>query len=175
MKRRGVTIAEALLTLVLVAMLMGITAYLMAEYGRILRFSAAKDNTWLAAQVGVQRAVGEVREAVAVLTPAAGATANELRFRKIDPADPTWLPTPIPSPAPATWDPYPPALLLEVCYRSDGQGTLIREVGPAGGAPVSTQAVCEGITGFRCDNPGDGTVVLILSVQEEKLVRSLTS
>lgn len=176
----GVSLLEALITLGLVGMLLGLCGSLLVGYFRVLKFSAAKDNSWLAAQVGIQRSVGELRETVAVITPSPGGTATELRFRKLDPGatDPdnsAWLPKPIPSPVPVAFDPYPPGLLLEVCYRSLGDGRLIREVGPAGSAPTSTESLCEGVSGFRCDSLADGSYLLVVSVQEEKLVRTLTS
>lgn len=179
MKSRGLSLVETLVTLALVGLLLGLCGTLVAGYFRILKFSAAKDNTWLAAQVGMQRAVGEAREAVAVVNPGAGGTAIEMRLRKLDPAacgpgGSAWLPVAIPSPPPVSFDPYPPPLLLEVCYRSQG-GQLLRESGPAGGAPVSQESLCEGVTGFRCDALNDGSYALVLSVQEEKLVRTLTS
>ncbi|MEW6278398.1 MAG: hypothetical protein AB1758_07255 [Candidatus Eremiobacterota bacterium] len=166
--KRGVTLAEVLLTMFLFILMLGVAGTLVREYSGVLRHSSSKERTLRSALVGLDRIDCELAQAHAVVSPATSTPVSLLEFRKLDPGA-ARLPAP-PTPVPAGWAPHDPAYEVTVRYRVL-QGTLIREV-VGGGAPM---AVVQGPQGLNAVLLPNGNVEVSLSIQEDKLLRTLST
>ncbi|MEW6277205.1 MAG: hypothetical protein AB1758_01180 [Candidatus Eremiobacterota bacterium] len=169
---RAFTLAEALISLVLVALVLGIVAAMMGEYASIGRFSSGRDQAALAVQVALERMAGETREAAAVLKPDAANLSSELLLERLDPSY-EGLPAPVPDPPPPSWNPYPAAARIQVRYRL-ASGTLVREVTPASG-PTRSMAVAESLGGLACRLLASGNVEISVSVQVKDRILKRTA
>jgi type II secretory pathway pseudopilin PulG len=148
-QRRGFSLIEAMLGMLLVLTLLGMVSTLMREYSDAARFAAAKDNTFDGIQFALNEMANEVGSAVRFLTPSELAgpmtTSTVLTFQRIDPAlqrfpEETTL-TDDPSNYDVDGDPLPwitrqPAEWMTIDYRKSGAG-LVRTATPAGGAAQS--------------------------------------
>ncbi len=159
--RRGLSLAEVVLTSFLVFMVLGVVATLVRQYREVSTHSRLHDAS-LRSALALQQVAGEAKEAVTMITPppGAGGTYSSVELDRIDPNDTTRFPTPIPSPA--TFDPKTP--LIRVQYTVDA-GELVRFVQV--GAGVSRQLIAENVLGFTAENQG-GSIHLSLRVQEDK-------
>lgn len=161
--KRGITLAEAVVTLFLIAVVMGMLAHLLQASHQAIDYLNKKDRTTFAAQVAIGRITSEAREALEWQP----GSATNLTFRKLDPRAVRF-----PEPPPTSWDPRQP--MLEVSYFLQN-AQLLRTQGPPGGSVESSVVVAEGLTGFTWSRPTDQLLRLELSVQEEKKIRRLTS
>ena len=118
--RRGLTLIEVLLTLLLFSVALGLLAGFVGRATDIMRFSGGKDRGIEAARLALDRMHDELAGAILVNSPAAG-SSNQLDFVRLNPRLTTRLPNPIPSPPPGSWDPVDPAFLLQVTYSVSGQ------------------------------------------------------
>ncbi len=169
-RHRGLTLFEMLATLALIFLVLGLAGDLFTEYSRTVSFSEAKEATFAAAQTALDRMRLEYCEAIQMVRPPAGSTANfsELRFFKAHPDDSLRLPAALPLPLPANWTPFPER--VEVAYRIQADH-LLREVRYAGSQ--RTQTLARGLNGFSCQNLGEGELLLTLSVIEKFRIRTL--
>ncbi|MEW6282899.1 MAG: hypothetical protein AB1758_30080 [Candidatus Eremiobacterota bacterium] len=126
MRRRGVSLAEALISLLLIALALGLVAGIVREFSSLMTFSSKKDRALSAAQLGLVRMRDESLQALELLSPDTGPSAV-LRFRRLSPLAAGRLPIPVPTPAPATWNPFPPADLIVVRYEVSNR-SLFREI-----------------------------------------------
>lgn len=126
---RGLTLAEVLLTVFVVFLVMGVACQLLVEYSALLKDSQAKASALSGLQVAEQQILDDLRQAVSVQQPPAGATTPGTRFMRIDP-EAAWLPASLPPTLPASWDPHDPASLVQVNYTVNDQ-QLWRQVGTA--------------------------------------------
>lgn len=118
MGRRAFTLPEALLTLALFGLVLGLTASLLAGYSQFLRFTARQDRRLESTRALAQLCL-DVQQAHRLLDPTGGPSSQVVLERV--PPDQEWLP------APGT--PFDPAAgpLEEVRYFVDGQRNLVRE------------------------------------------------
>ncbi len=128
---KGVTLIEALLSLFLVLIVLGLSGGLIRDYSQSLRNSTTGDRWLEAALVGAAKMGQEASQAILFTRPAAGSLVSdsELRFTRLDPSDvDVRFPSPLPDPLPATWNVADPAHALEVRYYLNAQERLVREV-----------------------------------------------
>ncbi len=117
------TLAEALISLILIALALGLVAGIVRELNSLMVFSTSKDRALSAAQNALVRMRDESLEAVELLSPA----GPVLRFRRISPLASGRLPVPLPTPPPVSWSHRSPADLITVRYEVVNR-TLLREV-----------------------------------------------
>lgn len=161
--RKGVSLAEVVLTSFLVFMVLGVIAALVRQYREVSAHSRLQDAS-LRSALGLQQVANEAKEATAMITPppGAGGIFSSVEFDRIDPNDTTRFPSPVPSPLPLTYDPRGP--LMRVRYTLDA-GELVRFVQV--GASVSRQLIAENALGFTAENQGSA-LKLTLRVREDK-------
>ena len=173
-RKRGFSLFEALVTLTLFLIVLAVFASLGREYARVTHFSSAKEQSMQAAAVGLEGVARELRGAVSIQQPlSTGANTTTLSFRIVDPNNSDRL-------FPATEPPKVPVLnlnapanLLTIEYTWVAAG-LQRRLLNSGGTALSSQIVADGVNGFRCQWNADNTSILAVTVQEEKLLRTLT-
>lgn len=161
--RRGFTLVETMVTMLLVLMLLGVLGSLLRAYSQVANFSDQHDQA-LRLATALSSLQTEAAQALTVQTPAAGSSATELLFRRLDPARSGLpvgpgdrLPLPVPDPDPyVAWDPSDPADQIAVRYRVDGN-QLVREV-DGNRAVLSAEA-----TGLACDHLANGNLVVRIS------------
>jgi prepilin-type N-terminal cleavage/methylation domain-containing protein len=164
---RGFTLVEALLTIALIALILGFVANICNEYARIIKFSTKKDKTVINAQMASERVKNELAEAVSILLPADGTSSSELRFERIDPCNASRLPE-NPSPTPASWNPADSSWKVTVRYYVEDQ-TLFRESTSPGRAAV-IERLADGIAGFSCSSLSEGAYQINASYLEDNNV-----
>lgn len=170
---RGLTLAEVLLIMTLILITTGLMAGLVREYSAILRTGRGTTRTLEAAQVGLVRASGELAQAVEVLTPGPSGTTptTSLVFERINP-NPALLSSRLPdlntvSP-PANWNPTAASYRIRVSYQLSGEEWLRTVTG-------SNQIIANGLTGFSAANSGEGSVLLSVSIQEARRIRTIST
>lgn len=170
--RRGFSLLETLVTLLLVSLVFGLVMNLITQGLRTFRASNEKDEAAQAANVALDRLICELREASSMLAPTVAApTASQIEFVKVDPASTTRIPNPLPVPLPGSWDPDDPAFHLAVRYRVDNQ-QLVRDVGPPGAAYQESSALGSQVSGLQCLRRGQGVYAVVLSVRYRQVVKS---
>jgi type II secretory pathway pseudopilin PulG len=165
-QRRGLTLAEALVTFLLLSLALLIVAGLAREYSDFLRFGSKLDRGLGAAQVAVARIRTELGEATSVLTPSTG-TASELLFERVDPAAPR-LPEP-PYPAPLTFDPNSAGTRIRVRYHLQGD-ILQREAPSSSGDNV---VIARSVASFAAELLSSGNYQVTLGIDSGKTVTPL--
>ncbi|MGE0490979.1 MAG: hypothetical protein AB7S38_17360 [Vulcanimicrobiota bacterium] len=166
--RRGFSLPEAMLAMVLVFMVLGMVGVLVREYSEATRLAASKEQTLNGVQTGLEQMRSELGSAIRLITPSAG-TSNVLGFERLDPAA-IRLP---PSPAGFTsWDPRPAGQLVTVTYQVGGQGLMRTVSGP--GWTAQSQ-VSEGIRGLETTFLAKDRVGLKVSFQEKHLLREFST
>ncbi len=171
MRKRGFTLVESMITLLLVCLLMGVIGSLVKGYSDFSRFSGTRDRS-IAARAALNRIAQELRDALTVASPTGSATST-LRFDKVDPAisgTPARSTDRLPDPLvlPGTYDPLAPNWLVTITYRLNGT-TLERNVLDSGGA-ADTQPLVENVNGFSAAKLANGNIELRLSVLEDTRV-----
>lgn len=175
MGRRGFSLFEALVTITLFLIVLAIFASLGREYSRVTHFSSAKTQSMQAANLGLEGAARELRGAVAIhQPPSPGANTTLLSFDIVNPSAPDRL---FPSTAPPRTPVLNlniPANLLTIEY-SCTPGGLQRRALTTSGTVLTSQIVCDGVTGFSVQRSADKqTAVVAATVQEEHMLRVLT-
>lgn len=112
MRRRGFTLLEGMVTLLLVFILLGAIGQMMTMYSTIARRSSNKDISLYAGQVALDSIRFEVRQAIDISIP----DPQTLVLKRVDPWNPLRLEDPAPSPPPANWSPHRNADLIEVRF-----------------------------------------------------------
>lgn len=189
MKRRAFSLLEALFTLGLVFMILGLANDMFRQYSGLLRFSEAKSSSLNSMQVALQQVIDEARCAQTLQAPSTvGATSAELKFVKVDSSNLTWMNNATVL-ATGGWIPAmtsdTQSLFVEVrYYLSDGSqfpmGTLLRDVGPVGAPATNTWPVAENIAGLQFTGlsswPGSGELQAVqvdMSLRETTRILSL--
>lgn len=172
--RSAFTLLEGLITLFLFLIVLVVFSSLAREYSRVTRFSNAKQQSMLAASVGLEGASRELRGAVAMLQPSTtGSNTTTLSFRIVNPNLTTRLTPAVTPPRVPVLNLNAPPNLLTVEYSCNGE-SLLRRVLDAGGVLLSTQVAAHGVRGFSAQWNSNRTSTLALTVQEETRLRTLT-
>lgn len=165
--KTGLSLPELMLIMTLILVITGLMAGVARNYSETLRFGAGKARTLEVAQVALQRVASEAMSAVQFFAPSPA--GQVLDFERIDAAAAiTRLPD-LSGGVPVSWNPAAAGDRIRVTYRHDISGHLNREV--AG----ETQVIGEGLTGFEASFNSAESLTLILSVQEAKRVRTLST
>lgn len=175
-RRRGFTLVESMITMLLVCLLLGVIGSLAKGYADFSRFSSLQDRS-VAARGALSRIAQELRDAITVASPT-GAATSLLRFDKVNPAisgHPARSTDRLPDPLvlPGSYDPVDPAHLVTVSYSLTGT-TLERRVTDGSGTS-DTQPLVEDVNGFSAALLGNGNVQLKLSVLEATRVEEFTT
>jgi len=168
---RGFSLAELQITMFLILMVLLMLAAIGREYANVNRQSTGKELTLQAATVGLDSVARDLRSSVEVLPPLSG---GGIAMRVVNPNKTDRLfanPTPPPQP---DLNLNAPANLLQIRYELEGQ-RLMRRVLAANGALLSAVPVAEGLAGLSAEMRADRTVEIVLSVQEQKRVRRLST
>lgn len=168
MKRLGFSLAEMLLTLMLVLFVVGVLGELVWDYSRAVRQSKGKELTFAALQMAAERVQSEVRAALPdTLNPGAGS----LQFDRIHPMDTTRLPANPPQadpellgpPYPLLWDARPAGTLLHVTYSYNPATLTLARNGVL---------LASSIAGFSTAGVAGQGIQISISVQENRRVSS---
>lgn len=168
MKERGFSLAEMLLTLMLVLFVVGVLGELVWDYSRAVRQSKGKELTFAALQMAAERVQSEVRAALpGTLNPGVGF----LQFDRIHPSDVARLPANPPQadpqllapPFPPLWDPRPAGTLLHVNYSYDPATLSLARNGVL---------LASSIAGFSTAGVAGQGIQISLSIQENRKVSS---
>ncbi len=181
---RGLTIAESLVAMGLVAVVMGALALLFQRSFGVLRQLDDKERVRQVSRMGLDRILSEVREATRIVS----AGTDIVQFEKIDPSASAVPPIPAPPPPPAAPEPaddytppsylpeeaYPDSSRLIVTYRIQGE-VLVRQVQRKTGGASQSQAVVEGVNSFvaTVDDATPNKVTVAVSAKEKTRVTSL--
>ncbi len=150
-------------------MVFGAVMTLLTSGLRIFRETNQRDEAAQASTVAMDRLLCEFREATAVTEPAATPT-QQIAFVKADVGNPLRLPpkTGLPN---FNWD--TPQFYLQVLYRVDAEGRLLRQVGvQQGGVYTETSQLADGCTGLRSTRRGPGVYAVELSVRYRETVKT---
>ena len=170
----GFSLIEAMITMFLFLIILVVFASLAHEYSRITRFSNAKQQSMLAASVGLEGVARELRGAVAMVAPASpGTNTTTLRFRVVNPNVTTRLSPTVAPPRVPVLDLNASTNLLTIDYRCTGSD-LQRQLFDPSGTLLSTQLLAHGVTGFSAQWNSNQTSTLAVTVPEETRLRTLT-
>lgn len=155
MKRRGLSLAETLLSLFLLGLIISVAADLTLR-ARKLMFLARQRSELQDAAFALQRLALQSLSASQIVQPHRNSNSDRLQFQRVRPDLPLRLPTtlgadPLPVPvAPPTWDPldasYQESVLV---YSIDGIGLLLNS--PADGEVL----LCPNAQDFRSQSTGN--------------------
>ena len=183
MRRRGFTFIEALITLALLSIALGVVATLIGSVNRIERQSGEQGRRLVLVLHALEMMRAEVQEATEIVpTP-----PTSYRFKKLSPSTDTLLQNPAipevrlvysPDQAEAlffgaTWNPRQAEHLMTVTYAFSSDGVLNRQALWAG--QVNNSALCEGISGFRVYCDGWGVDHLEVSVLAGGVLRAYSA
>lgn len=163
-KQAGFSLAEALITLAMMSLVMGLVAQLAQDYRRMENHSTGIERSLEGSQLGLTRMSAELQQAVLISSPASSSFVGLLSFEKIDPtlarlpADPNGFG--------GTFDPR--AGRIRIDYRWIGE-ELVRE------AAGSQLVVATGVRGFSCARLSDQLVEIRLSIEESSRVLPMVS
>ena len=168
MKKRGFSLIESLVTLLLVGIVFGAVMTLLTSGLRIFRETNERDEAAQAATVAMDRLICEFREATAVTAPGA-APSSQIAFIKADVGNPLRITKTIPPNL--AWD--GPAFHLQVRYRVDAEGCLLRDVGvQQGGGYTETSQLADHCTGLKATKRGLGVYAVELSVRYKEIIKT---
>lgn len=165
--RRGFTLVEALLSLGLIFVLLGIVAQLVGLYSQIVRKADKKQSSLYSAKVALDDISRQLSQAVKVDSPTTGATSSTLSLTRMDPWNPYRLPDPAASPQPAppaSWRPHKSEFRMQVLYSLDTSdpesAKLVRTVSYSDGSSEE-EVVCEGLSGLQFRREANATTVTV--------------
>ncbi|CAN0358508.1 unnamed protein product [Phaeothamnion confervicola] len=165
-KRRGMSLVEALLSLVLVGIAMGVVAQLAGLLNNVLRASGQKDAA-LEVELAMLHVASELRCACTWTSPPNSSylQVNELVFSKVDPdknpdpaASDSRLPLPVSNPLPLLYNGFDSSFMVTVRYYL-ASGTLMREVNGSA-QPIAS------LVDFAASNRSDGLFQLNFSYMQ---------
>lgn len=160
-KSRGFSLAEALISMAMLAMILGAAASLFLNYSRITKQSSPKERNLVGGQLALERMRSEVAEALVLREPASGTTSARLLFDKLDPAA-NRLPVPL-NPSQA-FSPQSPICQVEYSLVS---GQLLRRTRGAG--YQSQELLMDKVVGLATQFVAPAGVNISLNLQEEKV------
>ena len=156
-KRRAFSLFEAVCTLFMVFLLLGLCCDLFKQYSTTLNFSAAKSESLTSMQVALQAMLEDVRQATAF-----GTLGPTLDLKMVNPK---LLNSPVRVPSVATD-------LVDVRYYLSN-GSLLRDCTPGGGS-TTTWKVAESIAGFNVVPLNANAVEIRLSLQESVRIQVIS-
>lgn len=165
-KPRAFTLPEILLTAFLLSTVLAAVAVMAREYSDSLAFASKKDLTLSAVQNGLEQLRKELATATNLISPAGAGWASSIEFDRVIPGD--GQRRNLPSPAPSSWDPYPPQYVGRVKYYTSPKGALVRQ------AQQST-IIADNVSGFSAQRVNNGEVIIQCSFREQKRVRTYTT
>ncbi len=178
--RRGFSLPETMLAMLLVFTILGMVALLMREYSEVARFVDAKSRTFDGVQFALAEMSHEVASAVRMNAPRQGdpegTTSATLEFRRIDPAIERYSLKPDDAGdegEPVIWNFRKDDEMMRVLYQRNLDGTVTRTVTRSGN--VSTQKMCDSVTGMMVLKRAQDYLEIQLSFEEEKRVRTFVS
>jgi hypothetical protein len=182
MKRRAMSLLEAVVTVALLTVIFLLLAELLQGAVGTLTFSKAKDRARAASGVGLDRVCSELREALkfspappVVAGPNPTPSGPDLWKVKTDPSLVRFPLTP-----PAVFDPLAASGQVKVHFYLDSANQLfLRDVCNMSGAVLASMPIAESVTGFGCCTDSaagspqwNQTIYLSLSVQEKNRVET---
>lgn len=192
--KRGFTLVETLITIVMVSMVFGLFMLLLRDSFQIARRMSSKDEARRAAQVGLDRMLTEARESYRWLAPNPLSQVDEstasdrLDVYKVNADDATRCPLAPPSyPVPqaflwwfappaaaAAWNPQQDAHSQHVVYRILNGG-LMRETGSVGAPTTANPLVlATGLSGLKCWSEPGQLLVVLLSYPEGHVIQRIS-
>lgn len=170
MRRSGFSLAELQITMFLILMVLLMLAAIGREYAHVSRQSTGKELTLQAATVGLDSVARDLRSSVEILPPLdSGTIQSAVTLAVVNPNQTDRLFANPPPPPQPDLNLNATVNLLTITYYLDGP-KLMRRV--AGGADVP---IAVGLAGFTAQLRTDRTVEVVLSVQEQKRVRRLST
>ncbi|MCA9793104.1 MAG: prepilin-type N-terminal cleavage/methylation domain-containing protein [Candidatus Eremiobacteraeota bacterium] len=168
---RGFSLIEAIISLLLVGVVLAVVAGITGEYARLSRSMGAQDVVVEALTAGSERVRCGFRQAIEVISPAAGSSAASalLTYDQAEMGPPRLAMPPLPPGA--SWAPYQTAWLSQVSYLADARGLIRRET--ASGL-TTEEVVLKGVEGFSCRwQKPDRVLEFQLSVRTNGNLRTL--
>jgi hypothetical protein len=165
---RGLTLLEVLVTMLLLAMALGMVATLVRNFSSVSAHLEGKEGTQQGTLLLLSVAA-ELEEAFEITQPLAGTTTTvtEIRLRKYASA-PARLTT---GTTPNTWNPY----ILSVRYFLDGED-LVREVTfPPPGNEVRLSRISKRINGFSATRVNDQEIEVRATFRESKKLETVAA
>lgn len=170
-KARGLTIAEAVVTLALVVFVFNLTAGLLQSYLRTVKFAGGVDKAMEAAQTALSQVRNEAAQAIAFTSPKpSGGSATSLTFDKIWTDSPDRLPSPT-APFPKTWDPHDPAWVDTVSYTFANEQLLRTSLLEGTNSVVTADQV----ENFQVEFLPNGNLSIQISTRQDKIIRTASS
>lgn len=175
MNKRGFTLVEGLLTLVLVLIMLGAIGSLMQMYANVIRRTERKEITLYAAQVALDTVRQELRQAVSIHVPSD--RGDTLSLSRVDPWNPARLPDPPPFPPPGSWNPYSSSEMMTVTFELltaplPEDYTFYRTIIYGDGSEF-TEVVCQGLHGVEFERDGAMMTVRASVLSEDGQVDSV--
>ena len=168
---RGLTIAEAVVTLALVVFVFNLTAGLLQSYLRTMNFASGVDKTMEVVQTALNQVRKEVAQGVAFTSPnPSGGSTSSLTFSKIWTDSPDRLPGPDAS-VPLTWEPHDPTWADTVSYTIANE-RLLRTSKLENTKFVVT---ADQVSDFQVEFLANGNLSVKISVRQDKIVRTRSS
>ncbi len=170
MRRSGFSLAELQITMFLILMVLLMLAAIGREYANVSRQSTGKELTLQAATVGLDSVARDLRSSVQILPPLdSGTIQSTFTIAVVNPNKTERLFADPPPPPQPDLNLNAPANLVQITYYLDGP-QLMRRVTNGGDVPIAV-----GLAGFTAQLKPDRTVEVVLSVQEQKRVRRLST
>jgi hypothetical protein len=175
------TLVEALITILLLSTVLGVVANICSEYAGVVKYSTLKDRTLLGAEGAINFVKNELQEAILIEAPVISATpvtepgspSFVLRFRKVESTNEDRLPSALPDPLPASWDPYDSSYVIRVKYYVYDD-VLVRQITYSDNSSTA-QAMARNLAGFSVQNLGNNSIGVRASFQEEHILKNLTT
>lgn len=170
MSRRGFSLLEALFTMLLIGVALGLLAGVLRSYSRLSGYLDSEAPSTKALMAVSHTLRSELLQAVDVATPASLTTAEQLEFSKVDPNRLDRLTMTV-----ADWTPYDLTdsaaqqdFLVRVLYQVHN-GELTRAVKyPAESAYLPASLVTTSVSRFQCQSFPNDVLELRLTVEESR-------
>lgn len=174
-KRRAFTLAEALISMCLIATILGAVASIFASYTKVMKHTSPHERNLIQGQAAINKMRDEVAAAISFSEPLPPSTStySRLIFEKIDPAEMTRLP--IPPDAGAYFEPQDVTMRAWIEY-SVTDGVLYRKVWGASSASWNAQEpLIQGVIGLTTVYRAPAGIEIRLNLQEDNSNRVLNT
>ncbi len=164
---RGLTLIEAIVSLALVVVVVGLVGQIMARSSRVTLFLESQDRRLVTARSALESLGRSAREAVRFVRPVPGSTAvePELVIDRLDP-DASFLPRPLPNPLPSNWSAHPNAMLVRQEVSLSGESLVLRD--PRADGTQQEKVLGDGLTGLGLAFRPDGNLSVTLSYPDRQ-------